>query len=310
MARKTMDGATPTQDGWLRKTLPLRQRLVRFLERHGRYRALEALASAYVTGRRRQRCRVTSVEGLWVHEYRGGTLVGRGIGGLTPDDLVSRGTDLLDGELPPSGGTVFDVGAGVGEETWMLAHAVGPHGRVFAFEAHPETFRCLDQLCRRNALNNVTPLPLAIAGHAGHVEISDVESDRSLGNTLLVGSASSTGSTIQVPAVTLDEIVARHDVRRIDLLKMNIEGAERLAIEGMSETVRRTSRAIIECHDFKSVRPDDGFATRETVAAFLSHHGFDLRVRDDELRPWVRDTLYATRKRERRKDPTAALLPT
>jgi FkbM family methyltransferase len=110
-----------------------------------------------------------------------------------------------------------------------------------AIEAHPLMFRCLQEVCRLNGLSNVTALHAAVAATDHEVLISD--SSNYQANTTL------TERGVPVPGRVLDSIGASLGIERIDLLKMNIEGAERAALEGMVRTIEMTRNVAIGCHD-------------------------------------------------------------
>lgn len=188
--------------------------------------------------------------------------------------------------LPQAGDTVIDVGAGIGEEAVVFSEMVGPSGRVISIEAHPRTFACLRETVSRSGMGNVTPVHCAIAGEDGSVSITD--SDQHLGNSVLEAEAG-----IAVQARTLDGLLAELGVERVDLLKMNIEGAEREAMAGMKKTAELTRHVAISCHDF--VAESGGgefFRSRTAVEAALVGFGFKLSSRPDASHPWLRDTLY------------------
>ena len=136
----------------------------------------------------------------------------------------------------------MDVGAGVGEEALMFSREVGEHGRVICVEAHPRTYRCLEKLVRYNLLPNVTTVNCIIAEpFCDMARIQD--SADYLSNHIL----SSAG--ILVAAATIDAIHSRLGLGRVSFLKINIEGGERLATRGMTETLKCTgilvNRAMI-----------------------------------------------------------------
>jgi hypothetical protein len=98
---------------------------------------------------------------------------------------------------------------------------------------------------------------------------------------------------IPVTAVTLDEVLRGLGVTDIDLLKMNIEGAEVDALEGFTQWIRRTRHVCIACHDFLA---DDGrgverMRTRESVRRLLEGASFSVTSQPHEL-PWISDYLY------------------
>src|SRR3954471_11158565 len=142
------------------------------------------------------------------------------------------------GYLPQAGDTVIDVGAGVGEEAVIFSRLVGPTGRVISIEAHPETFACLEQTVRLSRLGNVTPLQVALSDRDGTANIAS-------GDSHLTSSVVKGGRGIEVAARSLDSIAAELRLREIALLKMNIEGAERLAVKGMHSAAPRVPHACL-----------------------------------------------------------------
>ena len=88
-------------------------------------------------------------------------------------------------------------------------------------------------------------------------------------------------------------------------MKMNIEGAERLAIQGMAETLRHTEVLCVSCHDFlaKSGSGDDaGCRTRKLVREFLQQNGLRVAERSDSgLPPYLRDQVWGYNRQFMRK---------
>ena len=88
----------------------------------------------------------------------------------------------------------------------------------------------------------------------------------------------------------------RESVKRVGFLKMNIEGAEALAIREMEETLRITRALCISCHDF---RADNGesefFRTKQLVQEAVKRAGFRIVSRDADSRPDVANKVNAVR---------------
>lgn len=191
---------------------------------------------------------------------------------------------------PRPGDTVIDVGAGIGVDTDLFSHAVGPTGRVLAIEAQPDTFNRLRAHCKYNRLKNVICHHAAITDKPGEVRFEDRPQH--------VSNAVSENGTLSVPADTLDRVCATHNIQHIHFLKMNIEGAERLALAGMQNTLKHTETVGIACHDFKNPNQDPAqtwFNTRDFVIAALQAAGFNVETRPDDPRPPVRDHVHAVR---------------
>ena len=190
------------------------------------------------------------------------------------------------------GDVVIDVGAGRGEDTFAFSKAVGPGGRVVAVEAHPLSYELLETFCRLNRLENTSLLNLAVMDKRG--EISMLESADWRANAVAVDAAP---GSIKVPSRTLDEICNELlSIRRIDFLKMNIEGAERYALLGMESMVQSTKAMCIACHDFLADRGlGEHYRTKQFVEEFLVDRGFRTVSYQEDPRDFVRCHVFASR---------------
>jgi FkbM family methyltransferase len=198
---------------------------------------------------------------------------------------------------PRPGDVIMDIGAGVGEETLTFSRAVGPLGRVICIEAHPRTYRCLEKLVQYNALSNVVCI---------HRAIADVPDATAMiaDSVTYVGNRLSRVKGNPVRTTTVDEIHRQLGLGRIHFLKMNIEGAERLAIRGMSEILKQTEVLCISCHDFLAKRNgDDSLRTKNEVTHFLQESG--LRIFERPVgTPCVRDQVWGLNEQlSRHSDP-------
>lgn len=177
---------------------------------------------------------------------------------------------------PSPGDVVIDVGAGVGEETLTFSKLVGDQGKVYSIEANPGTFAVLQFFCRQNNLPNVVLNNVALGEKQGVTFIED-EQMYGVGNTL---SASAIGASVEVQMTSLDKFVTDHKLSKIDLLKMNIEGAEQLVIGGMMESINQVKNVAISCHDFRAdLGEGEFYRTREKIVAFLGRHNFEIVTR-------------------------------
>jgi FkbM family methyltransferase len=193
---------------------------------------------------------------------------------------------------PQEGDVIVDVGAGRGEDTLTFSRAVGPTGRVIAIEAHPQSFAMLKIFCRLNQLSNVTALHVALMDKPGTVEIA--ESSWWQENAINYDGGSSSG--IKVSAATLDELCDKRQIKKINFLKMNIEGGERYALVGMKATMADIDQICVACHDFRAdLGHGEEFRTQNFVRRFLADHGFAITSRWDDPRPAIRDHIFGLR---------------
>jgi len=143
---------------------------------------------------------------------------------------------------PANHHVVLDLGANVGLFSLWIAHHAR-EARVIAFEPHPENFATLQSNTRGYRIETHCAALSATSG-LGHVVDGG---ERSLDHRLVIGDGT-------VPVLTLDRAVALAESDRIDLLKVDIEGAEADMLAAASpDTLRRCQRIVLEYHDH--VRP-------------------------------------------------------
>jgi FkbM family methyltransferase len=252
-------------------------------------------ATIYALTKYRKICYI-SYDGAWVHRYLGETIVDSAInfnGGSGLNDAISESWFYR--YKPKYGDTIIDVGAGIGTDTFLFSKMVGPLGKVIAIEAHPRTFACLSKMCRYNNLSNVILYNCAITDKKTDVFIDD--SSVHISNTIM-----NQKSGFKVDGISLDELLIKCKVGHIDFLKMNIEGAERLAIRGMKKTLRITDFVCIACHDFLDKREGvESVKTKSIISDFLEKNGFEVILRNQDERDWVRDHVHGRAQKLKKK---------
>lgn len=197
------------------------------------------------------------------------------------DDDVGAFVSLL-----RPGMTVVDVGANYGLYTLLSARAVGPTGRVFAFEAMPNVYERLAEHVRLTGADNVRTHQLAVCDRVGTA-------------TFLVGVNVSQGSlvrgttdrTIEVRTTSLDHHMADAGVERVDAVKADVEGAEMLIVRGMHRLLSGPHQPVILLeHNYNALAKAGSSAAElfDTVVGygyvpFLVEQGRLVRV--DRLAP-------------------------
>jgi len=159
-------------------------------------------------------------------------------------------------ELVPTGALIFDVGANIGYVSLLLAKAAGVNGYVFAFEALPSN---VEQLRRNVALNGmerrVMVIDRAVTQATGPVHFL-VHISGGMGK--VAGSAGREDkyqSEVTVPGISLDEFVYGQGNPRPQVVKMDIEGGEVLALPGMRRVLAEARPLMLmELHGPESNR--------------------------------------------------------
>jgi FkbM family methyltransferase len=131
--------------------------------------------------------------------------------------------------LPPAP-TCIDVGANIGV-TVLVAAAIRPDARIFAFEPVPSNARLLRQNLQENGIENCTVVECAVGHKESVVQMNNDGPWASVGGE---------GSCLSVPILTLDSYVAAElSDRRIDFLKIDVEGYEPNVLAGAAELIGR-----------------------------------------------------------------------
>ena len=147
-----------------------------------------------------------------------------------------------------AGDTVYDVGANLGYVSLSLARQVGPGGHVFAFEPVPENLECLGQTIEANRLTNVTVFDTAASNTCGQATIR-MKGNSSMPSLMWYRNDAS-AAAFRVRTVTIDSLVQAGKIARPGFVKIDVEGAEGLVLQGMRETIRSARPVLVlECSE-------------------------------------------------------------
>lgn len=177
------------------------------------------------------------------------------------------------GAYRPSGrDCVVDIGAGLGTEIIPLAR-LAPDLTYIAVEAQPWTYECLC-LTLAQLPPGFRPFGLAL-GEGGPLAIQPSRSG--------VDASTLEGGAVPVETIAWPDFVRRHRIERVDLLKINIEGAEAALLDHVD--LAMVARVIVGVHDFRAERGEgEHFRTRARVTAQLAAAGFRMR---DVTPDWI-----------------------
>jgi FkbM family methyltransferase len=140
------------------------------------------------------------------------------------------------------GGTVVDIGANIGFYTVESAVAVGSEGRVISIEAAPRHLESLKRNIELNQMKNVSVIGSAVGDAAGHATLTLPRGDN-LGMFTL-GEAEG-DETHSVEIDTIDNLLERRNIQSVDLIKMDIEGSEFVALRGAARTFQKLRPSLL-----------------------------------------------------------------
>ncbi len=204
---------------------------------------------------------------------------------LSRGRIVQRELDVVDRVLRP-GNVAIDVGANFGVYTDRMSRAVGPRGRVHAFEPIAYTRTVLRNVCRLRRLGNVTVHPVGVGDRRGEVEFV-VPRQRtgaivaSLAHMAERDDASgpvdrsprdASAQRLTVEVVTLDDEMPASATPA--LLKIDVEGAETSVVRGAERVLTRATPTII-CEISSWALQGFGSSPRELIGV-LGDLGYEM----------------------------------
>ncbi len=164
-------------------------------------------------------------------------------------------------------GTIVDIGANMGT---FAVHAAqcSPDARVYCYEPERHTFGFLKENIGLNGLEDrVSIMQCAVGSYDG---LRDLTVGDSLTNSFYLVSDGASRQTVN--CTTLRDILARHELKAVDLLKINCEGAEYEILESCSETdLGRIRNIRLEYHNMSTPERNG-----RTLSRFLEARGYRI----------------------------------
>jgi FkbM family methyltransferase len=148
------------------------------------------------------------------------------------------------------GDVVIELGGHIGTSTLNYSHLVGATGTVYAIEALPANYAILKRNIERNGITNVKAYNLAIVGDPATTHITLNANPYNSGGHSIFKMSVDAEAKFDCPAMTLDAFVKREGIPRIDILQMDIEGAEFDILLNCDRELLASIREILfEYHD-------------------------------------------------------------
>jgi len=186
-------------------------------------------------------------------------------------------TKLFEDSVKP-GMVVIDVGSNVGYYALIAAKLLDGTGHVYAFEPDPKNYDLLTRNILENKYTNVFAVNKAVADKASIMKLF-LGSRNFAGNSLSQANITSGSSVVEVDAISLDQFVNETGLASVDLLKIDVEGAEGLVCGGARRLLASGNTRI-----FMEFWPE-GLRKLGTDALDLAHHlmsyGYSISVIDE-----------------------------
>lgn len=154
------------------------------------------------------------------------------------------------------GSVFFDVGANVGVFSLFACHCWSPGIRVIGFEASPQIFAFLEHNGKQHAHSGLTLLNRAVTATSGdHLTFYNAPATK-FGMGSLANRFGTEG--VQVQTISLDRAATEHDIQRVDVIKVDVEGFELGVFQGAQLLLSQRPAPVIffEFNDWAEERGD------------------------------------------------------
>ncbi len=200
------------------------------------------------------------------------TMIGKSDAALNDPAEMGYLKHILDAIQP--GQTVFDVGVYRGYFSLAFLGKVGNTGKIIAFEPNPHTVRLLQETIAVNHLSNMILVSKAVSDQPNgklKMWVAGISSVSSLRGEALDTPSS---ETIEVDVTSIDQYVTETGIFP-DVIKIDIEGAELLALQGAAETLKQ-QKTIVACEIHPNKLPAFGHSAQQ-VEEFFAKLGYFAR---------------------------------
>jgi len=148
------------------------------------------------------------------------------------------------------GDVILDIGANIGYYTVLFADKVGKSGKIIAIEPDPINFQILQKNIKENKLFNVVAVQAAVGKENKKMKI--FESEENFGDHRMYETLRPAGTSldrevrksVDVFCRRLDDLLKELEYKKIDFIKMDVQGFESLVIEGGKETIEKNKPTI------------------------------------------------------------------
>jgi FkbM family methyltransferase len=138
----------------------------------------------------------------------------------------------------------FDIGANVGLYSLSNSKIVGDGGQIFAFEPTPNTFVRLQQNIQLNRLTNIQPFNIGLSNQKATMDLHISRDGHDAWNSFVITEFLKGTVTIKVNVDTLDSFLDTNAIRKVDLIKIDVEGWEKFVLQGANKLLQREDSPV------------------------------------------------------------------
>lgn len=163
---------------------------------------------------------------------------------------------------------IVDIGANIGSFSIWAARQANK-GMVYAFEPDEYNFQLLQTNIKRNHCTNIEALHQAVSDQDGSISFYQQSKENNVNHTMFPDHFA---TKVDVPSITLESWIRSVGVTKINLLKIDAEGAEYpILLSSPASVFKKIEKIYVEYHDYI----DHGHQV-ETLVNFLQENGYDV----------------------------------
>lgn len=151
-------------------------------------------------------------------------------------------------EFLDEGSVALDVGSFIGTHMVAMAQRVGPSGRVYAFEPQPGCRDLVQRTIRENDLEQCTFIGAAVGDQNTHVKMQTGAGPTATSTLRTLDPWNHHTDALDVDMVRIDDFLTEQNIETVDFLKLDVQGAELEAVEGMKTRLGDIRAMQIEIH--------------------------------------------------------------
>ncbi|SEH08434.1 cobalt-precorrin-6Y C(15)-methyltransferase [Candidatus Venteria ishoeyi] len=190
-------------------------------------------------------------------------------------------------EQVKSGDTVLDIGANIGYYTLIFAKLVGKQGKVFAFEPEPDNFALLQKNIEINGYSNIVLIPKAVSDKNEIIKLYLCEKNKGMHRAY---NSIFCNKYIEIESIRIDDYFQQNN-QTIDFIKMDIEGYEYTALQGMLNILRNNKNIKILTEFSPAASLENGIDLTLYVQ-LLTELGFTIYAIEEKMAIIEPNVLY------------------
>lgn len=168
---------------------------------------------------------------------------------------------------------VIDVGANVGYHSLIMTKLVGQKGSVYSFEPEIKNIELLNTNIKLNRFKNINIIKKAVSNQNGSIKLYLSNSDNLGVHSTVFCEDTVSNKFEEIEAVKLDDFVTDNQIKKVDFVKIDVEGAETDVLAGM-ENILLNHRPIIVMELVEKLQNIKGWTTKSVKEMMKNKYNY------------------------------------